>query len=83
MKAYVTKYALTVGIERLEGEVEGGMFMVIRNGFMNHYHGEGREWHRTLDSALAQAEKLRERKLVALRKQQEKLEKMVFECREE
>lgn len=79
-EVYVTKYALTVGIERLTVRYRLVPTMVIA---MDHRYGsvfrdEGREWHRTIDSAVARAETMRKAKLASLRKSIAKLEGMTF-----
>lgn len=85
MKVYVTKYALTAGIELIEVEechtpdtvVQRGKFPVSMDA---HYHGEGREWHRTPESAFDRAEEMRKKKLVSLRKSIAAVEKINFEA---
>lgn len=44
----------------------------------DYYHGEGKEWHRTRESAVAKAEEMRCKKIDSLKKQIEKLEKKRF-----
>lgn len=46
--------------------------------FPIYYHGEGNDWHRTKESAIAKAEEMRKKKIASLKKQIEKLEKMEF-----
>lgn len=61
MKVYITKYALTRGIEYLDAEdVEDGMVRVMRAGLSAYLREEGREWHRTFESARDEAEYMRE-----------------------
>lgn len=80
MKAWITKYALTSGIIEMEGEItNSGSLYDMNAGFPTYYHGEGREWHRTKESAIAKAEEMRQKKIASLKKQIEKLEKMKFE----
>ena len=80
--AWVTKYALTTGIDMVEAEwcndlresmssygAEGG-----RMGLTAH----GKDWHRTPEAAIARAEEMRAAKIAAMRKQLTKLERMVF-----
>ena len=43
-----------------------------------YFHGEGREWHRTKESAIDKAEEMRKKKIETMKKQIEKLEKMEF-----
>lgn len=81
IKAWVTKYALTTGIDLVDAEHSPECSM-IRYGDLGytwcHAHGEGKEWHRTPESALARAEEMRAAKIASLRKSIAKLEKMTF-----
>lgn len=80
MKAWITKYALTSGIIQIEGEItENGLLYDIHTSFPTYYHGEGNEWHRTKESAIAKAEEMRQKKIESLKKQIKKLETMTFE----
>ena len=78
-KAYVTKFALTKGIMHLDGEIEtsgGGPASFRANGdYVSFYRND---WHKTLEAAVVQAEKMRKTKLESLRKQIVKLESMEF-----
>lgn len=79
MIVWITKYALTLGINQLEVEKRADSDMVIGKTWNDHYHGEGREWHRTYESALAKAEEMRLKKIESLKKQLAKYEEMRFE----
>lgn len=76
MKVYITKYALTAGIEEAEAEIEGKM-AIVKKKYSAYFHGS--EWHLTRSSAIEQAEIMRERKIASLRKSIEKIEAMRFE----
>jgi hypothetical protein len=82
MKAYITKYALTSGIQEVddasEPEYESRMISVRSLGVFANFHGEGREWHRTKESAVAKAEQMRLAKIVSLKKSIKKLESLNF-----
>lgn len=82
MKAWITKYALTQGILGIDAKECGSNGMIEdtdrSHGPFNYYHGEGRDWHRTEEAALARAEQMRQDKLVSLRKQITKLERMTI-----
>lgn len=73
--AYVTKYALTRGvIEVHNAEVcDVTMLRYTVNGYVQHAHGEGREWHRTPESAAAKVEAMRLAKIKSLEKQAAKM----------
>ena len=79
MKVYNTKYALTDGIK--EVEVETFTFdtqMVKLVGSLGYLHGEGLEWHRTFESAVAKAELMRLKKILSLNKALKKLHALEF-----
>lgn len=76
MKLWISKYALTKGLYERECEIDGGM--ASGGGVFEHYHGEGREWHRTLKAAQDRAEAMRLNKISSLRNQIKKLERMQF-----
>lgn len=81
MKVWITKYALTQGIIEKEAELcESYDGMIRVSGKFSYYlHGEGKEWHRTKESAIARAEEMRQKKIESLKKQIQKLEEMHFE----
>ena len=80
IRVWITKYALTDGIREAEvsERVDPNVVMikgVMADGTLDQYfHGEGKEWHRTLESAQLKAEEMRTAKIASLRKQIEKLE---------
>lgn len=83
---FVTKYTLTAGIQAMRlrppGEGGGNAYEVLPNGKENlwtYYAKEGRDWHRTFESALADAQLRKKTKLASLRKQIAKIEAMSFE----
>lgn len=82
MKVWITKYALTTGI--YEAEVEDGhrdsiVVTVPRIWFyVEHFHGEGKDWHRTKESAVARAESMRIKKIASLKKSLSAFEKLRF-----
>ena len=80
-KVWITKYALSGGIEERDAELCGNDMVAIRtpNGFINYIHKEGRDWHLSQAQALLRAEEMRAAKIASLKKQIAKLEKMKFE----
>lgn len=79
MKVWITKYALTSDIKEMEAEQsEDFPDMVTGKAWNGNYHGEGREWHRTYESAVARAEEMRLKKIESLKKQIAKWEKKRF-----
>lgn len=84
VKVWITKYALTYGIEEKEAErctdINNDMVTIINKDTMNEfYHGEGKEWHLSKESAINKAEEMRNKKIGSLKKQIAKLENMKFE----
>ena len=86
-KVYITKYALTSGIfecevkQCLNSVPNGSMVAELRPAGMLVvcYHGEGRDWHRTKESALEKAEEMRASKIASVKKALAKLERLKFE----
>ena len=76
MKVWNSKYALTKGLTAHNAEDCGGGMVKI--GPLWYLHGEGKEWHRTKESAVARAEQMRQQKIASLKKQIAKLENMRF-----
>lgn len=82
--AWVTKYALTFGIEEVFGEIcgDGSMLKYMQKGpFPVFAHGEGKGWHRTPEAAIARAEEMRKAKIASLKKSIAKIEKMEFKVK--
>jgi len=77
--AYITKYALTTGIQKVVGEiVEPGKRMLEYGQNYGRTYAHGNDWHLTLEEANAQANRMKEKKLISLRKSIERLEQMEF-----
>lgn len=68
---WTTKYALTTGIEKLEGDITES-FRTGQAESYQYYHGD--EWHITEELALEQVDKMRKKKISLLKKQLAKLE---------
>lgn len=76
---YVTKYALTAGIQKRRLRISSSTGLVATADHPPiYFHGAGKEWHRTWESALARAEKMRADKIASLQKSIAKLEMMEF-----
>lgn len=71
--AYVTTYALTSGILVVEGEVDSQFPGMLSSSTLTA-HGEN--WHRSLEEAMARAEKMRENKIASLRRSLKKMESL-------
>jgi hypothetical protein len=85
MKVWITKYALTTGISEIDAEIctdiSTDMIKEVRkdlNNYSAYYHGNGRQWHETLEGAKAKAEEMRVKQIKTLEKKIAKLEKMKF-----
>ena len=88
MNVWITKYALTQGIEEIDSNqvkefemTDTGCLCFRRNGkysFVTEIYSQ-KEWYRTKESAIKKAEEMRQKKIASLKKQIEKLEKMRFE----
>jgi hypothetical protein len=79
IKVFATKYALSLGIEEFIAEWNEDFPTRVSNRWHSAtYHGEGRDWHRNYSDAVAKAEKMRVAKIVDLKKQIAKLEKMTW-----
>lgn len=89
-----TKYALTTGISKHEMEYCGNGMAIVRkstryflrddgaamvsNSIEYFLHGEGKEWHRTFESAVKRAEEMRIAKLKSLDKSIKKVSALDF-----
>ena len=82
IKVWITKQALTKGIQLVDAELSSispDMVFYGDFGYVRRYaHGEGKDWHRTTESAVKRAEDMRDKKLASMRKSIAKLEAMVF-----
>ncbi len=81
MKVWITKYALTEGIEAIDGEIASDISenMFVQSGRTGRiYHGK--EWHSTEESAIKRAEEMRIAKIASLKKQIARLEELEFKA---
>ena len=80
MKAWITKYALTSGIQEIEaeGSESGNMIREVGQSAYGYYHGRGKEWHLSYAEAAVRAEEMRLAKIKSVKKQLAKLEAMSF-----
>lgn len=83
MRVWISKYALTRGIIEADATrcSTGDMVKVEKGSGSDrviYFHGEGRDWHLTLNGAVAKAEEQRKKKIVVLKKTLSKLERMDF-----
>ena len=85
IEAYITKYALKRGIFKVQVKHcidYPGMVQVVFDDHAAHYvyfHGEGKEWRRTIESAKARADAMKNKKIASLEKQIKKFKAMTFE----
>jgi len=82
MKIWNTRYCLTDGITEHEAErFENSELVTIRkigSGCDMHLHGEGKDWHRSLESAITRANEIKIKKLQSLDKQIKKISDIEF-----
>jgi hypothetical protein len=81
MKIYVTKHALTRGIEEYgDAEIDETRAHVDGRELGMHFalYFHGNEWHKTKAEAIARANLMRDQKIASLRKQIAKLESLTF-----
>ena len=79
MKVFCTKWVLTRGIEELEAEEceeHAGMVEFHRPGssYIQYLHGEGKDWHRTEQDAIAKALVMADKKVKSLKNAIHKVE---------
>jgi hypothetical protein len=83
MQVFITKYALTKGILEFDDAEESGgstqMISIPSLGWNGHFYGEGKEWHRDKESAIARAEEMRLNVIKSHEKSILKLQKMRFD----
>lgn len=81
--AYVTKYALTEGILKMLVQdcfdTSPNMVRKVNGQYFTTFHGEGREWHRTLDGAIKRAKDMQAAKLKSIDKQRARIAALKFE----
>lgn len=80
--AWVTKHALTTGIEMVKAELRNDiserMIRYAADGGLMVSTAHGNDWHRTPEAAIARAEEMRTARIKSLQKQIVNLERMVF-----
>lgn len=77
-KLYITKYALTQGIKLATCQVlDGGTAADVNYEHMNLYYHRN-EWHKTWDSALAQAKEMQAKRIFSLKRDLLKVRKLEF-----
>jgi hypothetical protein len=79
MIAWVTRHALTTGIEFVEGDRHGAGGFLYKHGECVRYLRSG-EWYESEREAVDRAEQLRAWKISSLKKKIARLEKMEFRC---
>ena len=75
MQVYITKYALTRGIIATEAEKCDPTDMISTK---DYYYQHKPHWHESLQDAIAQAEKMRLKKIASLEKQLKKIKEISF-----
>lgn len=79
--AFITRYALTSGIQEMEVEYDDdkfpGMVTARVGSFPVHFHSK--DWHRTRAAAVERANHMRRQKIAALTKKIAALQNLKFE----
>lgn len=76
MKVWIYKYALTKGVFPMDAKLVNNKYA---SGKVNGYSLFTPDWAEDRETAERQAELMRDRRIVALKKQIAKLEKLTFE----
>jgi hypothetical protein len=85
MKIWNTKHALSQGVIEQDAEYVAEFvsdkYAVVKwpNGVTEYLYKEGKDWHRTRESALARADVMRKERIASLRNQIVRLEALNFE----
>lgn len=75
LEVFVTKYALTKGVEAVVVERSKPDDTMVSHGWTYYHSGD---WHIDRAAAVAKAEQMRQRKVASLKKQLTKLEATLF-----
>ncbi len=81
MKVYLTKYALTRGIQTEIGDPNEDGIIKVPGGRWPKYYGP-QDWSSSKDEALKRATELKNKRIASLKKQISRLESMKFEIEE-
>jgi len=83
MKVYITKYALTKGIQEMNAEEDlyrdADLTRVAVHGPAGYTYFHGEDWHRERGRAVARVEEMKRRKIASLKKKLRELEEMIIE----
>jgi hypothetical protein len=82
MPYYITKHALTKGIFEIEGRINDHdkriLMRTVNGKGINDYY-TGRQWHKTKEGAVKEAERVRDEKVKSLKGRMERLGKEIEE----
>jgi hypothetical protein len=79
--AYITKYALTTGIQEMFVEHSpefAGMVREVTTGGAWAQAFHNKDWHRTKEEAVKRAEEMREKKLASIEEQIKRIKALKF-----
>jgi len=83
MKVWITRYALTIGIQERDAKKTHASTMVavdpVEAGFALTEYFHGNDWHKTRGEAILRAEEMRKAKIKSLEKKLSKLRELEFE----
>ncbi|NIP54118.1 MAG: hypothetical protein GWN00_01475 [Aliifodinibius sp.] len=78
IEVYVTKYALTTGIYKINAQISSKYPKLIRDvNFPDGFY-RGNEWHTDFESAKITAQEMAKKKLKSLEKARDKINKLIF-----
>ncbi|MEE9459652.1 MAG: hypothetical protein V3V84_07815 [Candidatus Bathyarchaeia archaeon] len=83
MKIWNTKYCLTDGITEHDVEETDSNIVTImkaKTRYSTHLHGEGKEWHKSLEGAASRANEIKIKKLQSLAKSMKRISAIKFDC---
>lgn len=86
-KVWLTRLAMTSGVKVAEGEISdsdpnGDSIRVFGCTWHHNAHGEGRDWHRTREAAVARVEVMRTAAIKVAKRKLDKLTTMRVEVPE-
>jgi len=77
MEVYITQYALSKGIQKMDGQIEDIVCLISNHFYKKRYYKP--DWHITKEKAIERAEQMRLLKIEFFKTQLNKLENLKFE----
>ena len=81
---YVTKYALTKGIQKVEGEYTDNSksMIAVNRGYVSYFHGLNKDFCLTAEMAAEVANNMKASKIISLEKSVKKMKAKQFDVAE-